>query len=155
MHFINELEGYRAGIHHAEGFIKHTTDGGLTWNVVELDTFSPAGIFSLDFVNDGLAYAAGAFGVILKMDNSTSIKSPNSSAFQKLQIHPNPVHNTLYLTGNNDYQQLEVFDTFGRLVLKAGNVRELDCSALIPGSYIVKAWNNAFQQQLTARFIKL
>ncbi len=94
------------------------------------------------------------------IEESTCSNGPTNPVFSpqkeyEINIFPNPVHNTLYLTGNNDYQQLEVFDTFGKLILNAENVTELNCSDLPSGTYIIKAYNKPYEQPFISRFVKL
>ncbi len=153
VNFINEQEGYLVGLNSGEGFIKHTIDGGLNWNTVDLDTIDVVGMFSLDFINDNLAYAAGAFGVVLKMNSTTPVDEITDQVYRELLLYPNPVNDQLYFASDH-YKNIEVFNSTGKRVLIAENADTIDCSQLPSGHYFIKALGKG-KPQYVSQFIKL
>lgn len=57
----------------------------------------------------------------------------------KITFHPNPARNILNING--DYQFLEIYNSSGRLALKASGETQLNISHLPEGVYIIKTYN--------------
>lgn len=78
-------------------------------------------------------------------DNVLSNGNPKQKA---LIIYPNPVKNKLiFLNGDNQVTQLEIFSSSGLLLLSKGvlnrEIHEIDVSGLRPGLYFVRANNQS------------
>ncbi|HPB02476.1 MAG TPA: T9SS type A sorting domain-containing protein, partial [Bacteroidales bacterium] len=58
-----------------------------------------------------------------------------------LIVYPNPTSGVLYLY-NSVFEKVEVYDSFGQLVIAKTNTDQIDLSSLANGNYFVKAINN-------------
>lgn len=56
-------------------------------------------------------------------------------------VYPNPTSGVLYLY-NSTFEKVEVYDSFGQLVMAETNTDQIDLSSLANGNYFVKAINN-------------
>lgn len=71
---------------------------------------------------------------------------------KSLGLYPNPVDEILYVETGNELFELEIFDTFGRLLLYFENQKELDVGSLNSGMYFVRYRDGGFFKILS--FIK-
>ena len=70
-----------------------------------------------------------------------STDTPERKAESEIKIYPNPVHDTLNFTlsSSNDFADIEIFDTSGRLVIALSRKKNhVDLSKLQAGNYLVK-----------------
>ena len=81
---------------------------------------------------------------ILFAESNTGIEELGISSFF---VFPNPVSNTLYIQGVDEYAALEVFNLTGKSVIE-GKGTELDVTSLNQGTYILRI-NNQY-----VKFIK-
>lgn len=100
------------------------------------------------FIDDGTALPYSfAVGDIRKM-TFDEVASVNDITTETFKVYPNPVHNELYISGN-DFQAhpYQLFSADGRLLLQ-GESREgepVNVSALPTGLYILKINNTSFK----------
>jgi pectate lyase len=85
-----------------------------------------------------LFYISTKYNTSLRIAQTTKLQQ--STKVAELILYPNPVINTLYLSGSNQkIEKIAIYTLTGILVKSAGNNTELiDVSNLSPGSYIVK-----------------
>ena len=74
---------------------------------------------------------------ILFAESNTGIEELGISSFF---VFPNPVSNTLYIQGVDEYTALEVFNLTGKSVIE-GKGTELDVTSLNQGTYILRINN--------------
>lgn len=65
----------------------------------------------------------------------------DKNAVKAVSIYPNPVSNTLFLSGKA-VQQTQVFDLTGKMLISAGAVSGIDVSTLASGVYFLKIDSN-------------
>ncbi|SVE28045.1 uncharacterized protein METZ01_LOCUS480899, partial [marine metagenome] len=63
------------------------------------------------------------------------ISEINENSEKFVSIYPNPIKNSLFINGNFDY--LEIFDVFGKLILSSDFKKVIDVSKLSNGIYFV------------------
>ena len=73
-------------------------------------------------------------------------------AYSLIKIFPNPVKNSLYISGDSSNYNIKIYSLLGQLVMVASNVDEVDVSSLTKGIYIIKI--NDENSTTTKRFIK-
>jgi hypothetical protein len=73
-------------------------------------------------------------------------------AYSLIKIFPNPVKNTLYISGNSSNYSIKVYSLLGQLVIAASNVNEVDVSSFTKGVYLIKISDE--NSTTTKRFIK-
>ena len=69
--------------------------------------------------------------------NSSEL-SIDEVASSMLIVYPNPVKNTLYIKGDLDAYDIEVYSLLGQRVMTDSNTNEIDMSLLVEGVYLVK-----------------
>jgi len=83
--------------------------------------------------------------------NSSELSVENISS-GLIKVYPNPVKNTLYIAGDSDVYNIEVYSLLGQLVMKASNTNEINVSLFTEGIYLIKiSTDNA---TTTKRFVK-
>ncbi len=126
--FYDNVHGYCVGGVHSflyssldpVGSIWYTSDGGFNWTLI--DSSYNDQITDLLVVNDSLAFAVGANGLILKnaIDfNALGIASESKNV--DISIFPNPVLDILKIKIDNlhlQYISVQVIDVTGRLLEK-------------------------------------
>ena len=55
-----------------------------------------------------------------------------------ITVYPNPVNNTLYIAGNSERYDIEVYSLLGQRVMTASNSSEIDVSSFNEGIYLIK-----------------
>lgn len=70
-----------------------------------------------------------------KQSSSLGVKEFTSNKFT---IYPNPTSNSLYVSGINDIESLEIFDLNGRQLIKKADANSVDISELSKGVYFIK-----------------
>jgi hypothetical protein len=83
--------------------------------------------------------------------NSSNLYIENI-AYSLTNIFPNPVKNTLYISGDSNNYNIKVYSLLGQIVITDYNVNEVDVSSLTKGIYIIKI--NDENSTTTKRFIK-
>jgi hypothetical protein len=83
--------------------------------------------------------------------NSSNLYIENI-AYSLTNIFPNPVKNTLYISGDSNNYNIKVYSLLGQIVITDYNVNEVDVSSLTKGIYIIKINDENFTT--TKRFIK-
>jgi len=73
-------------------------------------------------------------------------------AYSLIKIFPNPVKNSLYISGDSSNYNIKIYSLLGQLVISASNVDEVDVSSLTNGVYLIKISNE--NSTITKRFIK-
>ena len=84
--------------------------------------------------------------------NSSSLYVENM-AYSLIKIFPNPVKNSLYISGDSSNYNIKIYSLLGQLVMAASNVGEVDVSSFTKGVYLIKISNE--NSTTTKRFIKL
>lgn len=69
-----------------------------------------------------------------------------------IEVYPNPVIDVLNIKTSIDLEMIQVFDKIGRMVLRTGNISELDVSPLRTGLYILVLTKES--KSHTIRFFK-
>ena len=67
--------------------------------------------------------------------NPCSSTSINENATNAFELYPNPAQNVLNIEGN--FESIEIYDVFGKLVFASDNKSEINISGLANGSYYV------------------
>jgi hypothetical protein len=126
-----------------QGVILETTNGGQDWTV-QVESLS-APLNGIDY-NDGIAWAVGGNGLILKMNDSTNISAiegPNSAieGNSLLQLYPNPTNSILHIeTEISGQYSIEVLDLNGCMLLKkvlTETNHQIDLSSFGEGVYFI------------------
>lgn len=84
--------------------------------------------------------------------NSSGLYIENVT-YSLLKIFPNPVKNSLYISGDSSSYNIKIYSLLGQLVMAASNVDEVDVSSFAKGVYLIKISNEI--STTTKRFIKL
>ena len=84
--------------------------------------------------------------------NSSGLYIENVT-YSLLKIFPNPVKNSLYISGDTSSYNIKIYSLLGQLVMAASNVDEVDVSSFAKGVYLIKISNE--NSTTTKRFIKL
>ena len=91
---------------------------------------------SMTILNKDGVYSS-EYQKILFAESNTGIEELGISSFF---VFPNPVSNTLYIQGVDEYAALEVFNLTGKSVIE-GKGTELDVTSLNQGTYILRINN--------------
>ena len=83
--------------------------------------------------------------------NSSNLYIENIT-YSLTNIFPNPVKNTLYISGDSNNYNIKVYSLLGQIVITDYNVNKVDVSSLTKGIYIIKI--NDENSTTTKRFIK-
>ncbi len=83
--------------------------------------------------------------------NSSNLYIENIT-YSLTNIFPNPVKNTLYISGDSNNYNIKVYSLLGQIVITDYNVNKVDVSSLTNGIYIIKI--NDEKSTTTKRFIK-
>ena len=83
--------------------------------------------------------------------NSSSLNIENTT-YSLINIFPNPVKNTLYISGDSSNYNIKIYSLLGQLVMAASSVDEVDVSSLTKGVYLIMINNE--NSTTTKRFIK-
>ena len=83
--------------------------------------------------------------------NSNGLSIENIAS-RSIKLYPNPVKNTLYIAGNSESYDIQVYSLLGQLVIAASNVNEIDVSLFNEGVYLIKISTGS--STITKRFIK-
>ncbi len=101
--------------------------------------------FKPDTVNQVRLYVTAATGGIVRLYEmelfgKSHITSDinNPVAEHKFSVFPNPVKDLLYIKGNVEMVQIEIFDTMGRMILNTKAINLIDLSKLHPGGYVLR-----------------
>jgi len=135
------------------GYIAESTDGGLTWTMVNLN-FNPPHLNSV-ILTGNTGYITGE-GVILKRNSTVSITGPEKIV---LNLYPNPCTDmiTIDLAEADPVQKIECLDLNGKALItcngdgKTGKLR-LDVKLLPKGMYLIRLQQT--QSIITGHFIK-
>ena len=84
--------------------------------------------------------------------NSSGLYIENVT-YSLIKIFPNPVKNSLYISGDSSNYNIKIYSLLGQLVMAASNVDEVDVSSFAKGVYLIKISNES--STTTKRFIKL
>ena len=84
----------------------------------------------------------------------STLGTPNRIVDNTISIYPNPAQDVLYISGSGQEQieQLSIYDLNGRLVLESELTTQINVSRLSRGIYILELKSN--NTKLTKRFIK-
>lgn len=150
IHFVDELIGFAAGSGPEETIIG-TTDGGVTWEVLESPT--PVSIECIRFYNEKEGIIFGSRGTIFKRDSGIYVNVESEHFVEKetkenLFLYPNPARDIAWLKITNYDSLLQgkirFFDLQGKIVLEKkinsynNNQVKLDLLNLTPGVYVVQ-----------------
>ena len=83
--------------------------------------------------------------------NSTELSIEDIDS-NSLSIYPNPVERTLYIKGDIEGYDIEIYTLLGQNVMKVSNVKEIDLSQFKEGIYLVKITTE--NKTTTKRIIK-
>jgi hypothetical protein len=84
----------------------------------------------------------------------TELLSTQNNNLSELNIYPNPTSNTLFIENSNfKFEEIEIYDTFGKRVYSDKFSQEINVSALNSGIYISKLKTS--DATLNKKFIKL
>ena len=67
-----------------------------------------------------------------------SIKDIDSNS---ITLYPNPVKDRLYISGNSESYDIELFSLLGQRVMTFSNVNEIDVTLLNEGVYLIRISN--------------
>ncbi len=143
--------------------IHPVSNSGTIWVVMDStgSTSGPTGGFSggNDPTKDG--------GKVLKLTYKTLITLPLGSdppgppvVKDLVQIFPNPVVNTLHITGKKELRKpllAQIYDIHGRMLYEATSFKNsftVDVSRLMPGSYVLKLYNGYDIEVQIEKFVK-
>lgn len=133
------------------GVITWTPDGGTTW----VDDPAPAGFTYAqggELTPGNAAYLINE-GTVFKRSSNLGL-GLNDRTEPTWSMTPNPTTDRVRITGSfNDRLRISIHDGTGRLVTRAEGTRDLDLTALAPGSYVVRI--EADGEQSTRRLVKL
>jgi photosystem II stability/assembly factor-like uncharacterized protein len=144
MYFKDEEYGWAVGMDTiGYGVILETTNGGEDWTV-QVDSLS-APLNGIDY-RDGIMWAVGEHGLVLKMHDSTYvsvIEHPDAeiSDDYSLHIYPNPTNSILNLESEfSGPYIINLLNLNGQLVLEqviTGNRHQLDLSSFREGAFFI------------------
>ena len=108
MDFINVNEGWAAGYSTTVNRLYHTSDGGITWHLVN----APAGVVDVDFIDDLHGYVQAVGGLYRTTDGGVNweLKSATISGLMEVtdseNVHVLQNNNTVWNTsdGGNSWQ---------------------------------------------------
>lgn len=110
--------------------------------------FGPAIDWTL-FTILGLSFDSLAFKI-----SGTETLSTQDNNLSEVNIYPNPTSNTLFIENSNyDFEQIEIYDTFGKRVYSDKFSLEINVSDLNSGMYILKL--KTADATLNKKFIKI
>lgn len=120
------------------GIVVKTIDGGNTWNTVSFSSPFSGGLIRVRAF-DGLFYAAGFGGVVVRSDMSVGIDEVRKTI--DVKVVPNPSNGDAYFftPGVQTPLKIEIADIYGRLVkvVEANGERtQLNGEDLSPGTYV-------------------
>ena len=137
VYFADVNNGYVVG---ATGTIVRTTDAGLSWTTSESGTNIYFGAVCMADVNT--IYAVGAYGTILKsftQGHVTGIYQSHQNDYADVEIFPNPVKTTLFITNISQNSSVSIYDLQGNMLInKQFTENNIDIGFLQKGIYIVK-----------------
>ena len=55
-----------------------------------------------------------------------------------ITLYPNPSNNKLFISSNQNYHRIKVYDLLGNIVLKTNKQSNIDVSSLVSGYYFLK-----------------
>lgn len=134
------------GINSAKTGSSYSTDGGLTWTVIDeipgaaggqrgkLGFFSPT-VGWAGFFSDGPSGSEG----ILKFQGDLSLAVDNAAVKSALKVYPNPAVETVSVTSNKTITSVTVFDLSGKIVKIFKDSKNINVSGLAKGNYILQA----------------
>ena len=79
---------------------------------------------------NGSPNAANSEGLSIEYFDSNSIA-----------LYPNPVKDRLYISGNSDSYDIEVYSLLGQRVMTVSNIDEIDVTLLNEGVYLIRISN--------------
>lgn len=160
MIFKDSLNGWAVGLDSlCRGVILETNNGGEDWTV-QMDSLC-APLNGIDY-KDGIVWAVGWNGLILKKYDSTNvstIEDPEQIVDRNmlLKIYPNPTNSTVNIeTGIQGQYSMELLNLNGQLLMKTVlTVRshQLDLSSYQKGIYFIAIRSKDFVS--TRKIIKL
>ena len=117
-----------------------TIASGGNFTSQEATHFETAGtpVTSWDCVNNSCidpGTGNGTYNTIAACQAICGISEINENSEEFVSIYPNPIKNSLFINGNFDY--LEIFDVFGKLILSSNFKKVIDVSKLSNGIYFV------------------
>lgn len=143
----------------SHGVILETTDGGKNW-VVQVDSLSVQ-LRALEY-KDGVVWAVGDHGFILKMydsNSTTAIKNQSASVDQDFTFHisPNPAHSIIEIEmenqGNYTIELVSLNGQVLEVIMLSGTNCSLDLSLFQEGIYFINIRSKDFAA--TRKIIKL
>ncbi|MBN8694906.1 MAG: T9SS type A sorting domain-containing protein [Bacteroidetes bacterium] len=121
------------------GSVYRTVNGGTTWTVDYTDACSTCSLNKMDFEN-GVGYAVGANGILIKYSLQTSIDShENENAL--VNIYPNPNNGIVKMSLNSDEIAVaELYDVVGEKLkhIEFKNNTMLDLTENSSGIYFIR-----------------
>lgn len=135
VYFINDDLGYALGRYAFGGFSRSTwitSDAGQNWSEY------PYSFSSISFANDSLGYAIQD-GVLFKTTQTGHI-GVNEDLYSSMSLFPNPVskNEVLHLENIGDSKIVEIYDAFGRMVMKNVYEQPLQLTNFKSGIYFLK-----------------
>jgi len=105
----------------------------------------PVGIHSADIDGDGDydLFTASINGFLGNNDRiawyeNTSTLSVKSNVFKNYKITPNPTKGNIHITSDKLIREVQIYNSFGILVLKTSKIESLNISNLSKGVYFIK-----------------
>lgn len=85
--------------------------------------------------------------------NAIQPPPPTNGPIEELFVYPNPVTNTLFISGDMTQKYIEISTVIGQRVLSAFGTNQIDVSGLSDGVYLISVVD--LKGSVTKRFIKL
>ncbi len=149
IHIILKEDGSSKGI--IVGYNSSLYIENEDWKIHDIDSIN--NLNSVDFYNDTIGIACGLNGKIYKTRSGGVPASTNKPTQITLNIFPNPAENTLFFQGIENYKTINIYNTFGQLILVHEVINnQIDISGFTKGNYYITLQSS--NEIVSGRFTK-
>lgn len=114
------------------------TGGWQTWGNASHTVTLPAGTYSVGIATTTGGFNLNYFSITSASGARVAVQASKVATDNAVLLTPNPVHEQLYIKGNEKVKALGIYDISGHEVLKVKNPgNTIGVSRLVPGIYII------------------